>query len=399
MTLTGHEHDSDITCMDSDSEYVFTAAGRHVYAWKHGHRWLQHTYSGHESSIKAILAFGPYIISIDENNSMVVNDIKTEEFVVEIPFHKNYFDVSCLMHPATYLNKILLGSKQGSMKLFNVRSLDVVFQFSGWNSGIVVVEQSPAVDVVGIGLANGLIILHNLKFDESIMKFKQEWAPVTAISFRTDGPPLMVTASEAGHAVVWDLEKQKVSQQLRSIHSGSVEGAKYLANERLLVTSSSDNSLRVWSFSDYEEEGRLLHEREGHSDPPTCTRFYGPKGNHVLSSGLDSTLRCFSILSERLNRSFGYASYNRKYAKKVGAKKDPNRMPPIVSFSSEETRAKEWDNIVAIHQGLSMVTSWTFDKARMGDHKLAPKKDDPGNVAKVSDLLLLTVFCFDPFPF
>ena len=128
--LIGHEHDSDITCMDSDSEYVFTAAGRHVYAWKHGHRWLQHTYGGHESAIKSMLVFGPYIISIDEDNSMVVNDIKTEKFVVEMPFHKSHFDVSCLMYPATYLNKILLGSKQGSMKLLNVKSLAVCLPIS-----------------------------------------------------------------------------------------------------------------------------------------------------------------------------------------------------------------------------------------------------------------------------
>lgn len=374
--------------MDSDSEYVYTAAGTNVYAWKHGHRWLQHTYGGHKSTIRFILAFGPYIISIDDDSLMIVNDIKSEEYVFKTSFGTDVFNVSCLMHPATYLNKILIGSKQGPLKLMNIKNIEVVYDFKGWDSQVMVTEQSPAVDVVGIGLMNGLIILHNLKFDESLMKFKQEWAPVTAISFRTDGPPLMVTASQAGHAVIWDLEKQKVSQQLRSIHSGPIEGAKYLANERLLVTSSSDNSIRVWSFSDYEEEGRLLHEREGHSEPATCSKFYGPKGNHILSSGMDSTLRCFSTLSERLNRNFGYASYNRKYAKKVGAKKDPNKMPPVVSFCSEETRAKEWDNIVAIHQGLSVVTSWTFDKARMGDHKLEPKKDSPGNIATVSHTLI-----------
>lgn len=378
--------------MDSDSEYVYTAAGCHVYAWKHGHRWLQHTYGGHKTTIKHLLAFGPYIISVDQDNVMLINEIKSEKFVVEMSFGSDVFDISCVMHPATYLNKILLGCKQGKLKLLNIKSLDVVYEFKGWDSRVMVVEQSPAVDVVGIGLMNGLIILHNLKFDESLMKFKQEWAPVTAISFRTDGPPLMITASQAGHAVIWDLEKQKVSQQLRSIHSGPVEGAKYLVNERLLVTSSSDNSLRIWSFSDFEEEGRLLHERDGHSEPPTCTKFYGMKGHHILSSGLDSTLRCFSTLSERMNRNFGYASYNRKYAKKVGAKKDPNRMPPVISFCSEETRAKDWDNILAIHQGLSVVTSWTFDKARMGDHKLLPKSDTPNNLALVSLLILLCLF-------
>ena len=45
--------------------------------------------------------------------------------------------------------------------------------------------QSQAVDVVGIGLENGNVLLHNLKFNETLMQFQQDWGPVTAISFRT----------------------------------------------------------------------------------------------------------------------------------------------------------------------------------------------------------------------
>ena len=45
--------------------------------------------------------------------------------------------------------------------------------------------QAPASDVVAIGLASGQILLHNLKYDETITKFYQFWGPVTSIAFRT----------------------------------------------------------------------------------------------------------------------------------------------------------------------------------------------------------------------
>ena len=45
--------------------------------------------------------------------------------------------------------------------------------------------QAPAVDVLAIGLADGRIILHNLKHDKTVMDFKQDWGEVTALSFRT----------------------------------------------------------------------------------------------------------------------------------------------------------------------------------------------------------------------
>lgn len=49
-------------------------------------------------------------------------------------------------------------------------------------------------------------------------------------------------------------------------------------------------------------------------------------------------------------------------------------MPAITQFTSETTREKHWDSIVAIHSGLAAATSWSFDKRRMGDLKLVPEK-------------------------
>ena len=44
--------------------------------------------------------------------------------------------------------------------------------------------QSTAIDVVGVGLESGCVLIHNLRYDETLMKFQQDWGPVTAISFR-----------------------------------------------------------------------------------------------------------------------------------------------------------------------------------------------------------------------
>lgn len=49
-------------------------------------------------------------------------------------------------------------------------------------------------------------------------------------------------------------------------------------------------------------------------------------------------------------------------------------MPPILHFTTEITREKEWDNIAAIHSGLVMTTTWSFHKSKMGELKLIPEK-------------------------
>lgn len=100
-------------------------------------------------------------------------------------FDLSTFQVSCAVHPSTYLNKILLGSRQGPLQLWNIRTNRLIYSFSGWGSPVTSVVQSPAVDVVGVGLESGGVVIHNLRYDETLMKFHQDWGPITALSFRT----------------------------------------------------------------------------------------------------------------------------------------------------------------------------------------------------------------------
>ena len=55
-----------------------------------------------------------------------------------------------------------------------------------------------------------------------------------------------------------------------------------------------------------------------------------------------------------------------------GIKKDNNE---IQTYSQhflflEPSRQSDWDNIVACHRGLTMVTTWSYQRSTMGEHKL-----------------------------
>ena len=41
----------------------------------------------------------------------------------------------------------------------------------------------------------------------------------------------------------------------------------------------------------------------------------------------------------------------------------------------EPSRQSDWDNIIACHRGINMVTSWSYQRSTMGEHKLVPKRD------------------------
>lgn len=56
-----------------------------------------------------------------------------------------------------------------------------------------------------------------------------------------------------------------------------------------------------------------------------------------------------------------------------GSKAKALLMPPVIHFTTETTREKEWDNIAAIHRDYKMVTTWSFDRCKMGEMKIVPE--------------------------
>uniref|UniRef100_A0A6M2DGU2 Putative u3 small nucleolar rna-associated protein 21 n=1 Tax=Xenopsylla cheopis TaxID=163159 RepID=A0A6M2DGU2_XENCH len=393
LLSTSGLHPADITCMSADAFQVFTAADNTIFAWRRG-RELKHTYKGHEKSIHLMLPFGPLLLAVDEDNTMKIWDIKTEALHSELSFDRTTFHVTSILHPCTYINKILFGSEQGQMQLWNINTMKLLYTFKGWLKPIKVLEQAPAQDVVAVGLTDGTIILHNLKFDETVMEFQQDWGCIASISFRTDDKPMMVTGSMNGNVVFWDLEERKCIGQLENAHDGAVHGLECLPGEPLMLTSSNDNSLKLWVFDMPEGGPRLLRLREGHGVPPNFIRFHGALGQNLLSAGGDSTLRIFNTVTETFNKSLGKASSNRKATKKKHrTEHDPLILPPILEFTTETTREKEWDNIAALHFGKVAVTTWSYDKLKMGDLKLLHDRFKDKNTSQKFPNVHATCLC------
>lgn len=78
----------------------------------------------------------------------------------------------------------------------------------------------------------------------------------------------------------------------------------------------------------------------------------------------------FSTDHDSKNKSLGRATYNKAETRRRGLKYDEYKMPPIIDFSSNESKQSDWDGIVAVHENLRMVTTWDFVKSTMGKHKI-----------------------------
>lgn len=102
---------------------------------------------------------------------------------------------------------------------------------------------------------------------------------MSSLSFRADGQPWLASGDLVGEVLIWDLEKRRMRGAVREAHNGApVAHLHFLVNEPVLVSSSADNSLKMWIWDGHENaEARLLRFRCGHSAPPCCIQ-YAPRG-------------------------------------------------------------------------------------------------------------------------
>jgi U3 small nucleolar RNA-associated protein 21 len=180
----------------------------------------------------------------------------------------------------------------------------------------------------------------------------------------------MISGSNLGHMAIWNLEEKRLVAQVREAHGAAVDGMQALQLEPLMVTSSGDNSVKVWIFDMSDGSARLLRHRSGHSLPPARIRFHDPNGLNILSAGRDSVLMSFSTVHDSKNKSLGRASFNKAETRKTGLRLDEHKMPPIVELASNDVKQSDWDSVVCVHENLRMVTTWDYIKSTMGKHKI-----------------------------
>jgi U3 small nucleolar RNA-associated protein 21 len=104
--------------------------------------------------------------------------------------------ITSIVHPPTYLNKILLGFLSGELQLWNYSSQKMIYEIQAIRKyfdhlniqtpySISSLCTSPVLDVVGVGLSNGIVVVLNLKFDVILANHSQHKSSVTGVSFST----------------------------------------------------------------------------------------------------------------------------------------------------------------------------------------------------------------------
>ncbi|XP_056174804.1 U3 small nucleolar RNA-associated protein 21 homolog [Syzygium oleosum] len=377
LVLVGPQLPKKIRALASYREYTFAAYGSDVGVFKRAHQVA--TWSRHTAKVCLLLLFGEHILSVDVDGNVYIWAFKGMNENLSPVGHvllDSNFSPSCIMHPDTYLNKVILGSQEGPLQLWNISTKTKLYEFKGWNSSVCSCVSSPALDVVAVGCADGKIHVHNIRYDEELVTFSHSMrGSVTALSFSIDGQPLLASGSSSGVVSIWNLEKRRLQSVIRDAHDGSIISLHFFANEPVLMSSSADNSIKMWIFDTSDGDPRLLRFRSGHSAPPLCIRFYA-NGRHILSAGQDRAFRLFSVVQDQQSRELSQRHVSKR-AKKLKLKEEEIKLKPVIAFDVAEIRERDWCNVVTSHMDTPQAYVWRLQNFVIGEHILRPCPDNP----------------------
>lgn len=416
---------------------VFTAAGNFVYEYVRGKQVSSmssidemdsaaaSTSSSSAFNIAEIVLFGTTLCGISEDGRrLFVWDLQHKELATTIEFEGD-LTATHVVHPSTYLNKVVVTSKEGGLQIVNIQTRQIIHSFSSDTfqgatsttpSAITCVVQSPAIDILALGLNDGRIIVFDIRSGETLLQFQMSsdspshLASITALSFRTDNEAQTLASADVhGNIALWDLDNGgTLSSVVRRAHERHIGGLQFFPGQAILVSSGADNCIREWFFETPASPPRLLKERSGHASPPSTIRYYGSDGKSMLSASKgDRSLRYTSIVRE--SRSFELSQgagtgINSKKAKNLNLTLNELKLPPVEHMAfvgvgnsagiggtgNASTVKREWDDVLTAHaEGDVYARSWSVQNKRLGKHRFGVDgpKNDTGAV-KVSRMVM-----------
>ncbi|CAK7265827.1 rRNA-processing protein utp21 [Sporothrix epigloea] len=316
--------------------------------------------------VRQILIFGTWIVGLAKTRIEIWKSTTLEHYTTlqptaSSPGGNELTGGMCTM--PTFLNKLFVGRADGWVEIWNVSSGKLVYTIlppktQNPPGGVTCMEQTPALGLLAIAYAGGALVIHDVLRDQPLIHVEagtagvsadgENDAPVTSISFRTDGrgagqdgrlDGVMATAtSSSGDVTFWDLNKGgRIMGVLRSAHNppsgdpalmvrGGISKVEFLAGQPVIVTSGLDNSLRSWIFDEtpFSPIPRILHTRSGHAAPVSCLEFLpsdfdgAESGNKwLLSGGLDRSLWGWSLRRDGQSSELSQGNVRQK-AKKLG---------------------------------------------------------------------------------
>lgn len=365
------------------SKYRFAAEGGNIHAFSHHKPMWTHVHAPIvESKVSLLCARDDLLFSVGEDKTIVVWEIRSGERLQTIQIHGSETP-TCICFADGYNNKLLIGTIEGSVQLYNYQT--GAFLFSSRKDAPAPVDpriptSTPQVlcltcskyrDIVAYGTSSGDVVVYNYRTDKVVVSFHHNDTSVTSVCFRDDVDGQVISGTTHGDMAVWDIQERTLhgmisrTKQVRSReevldnpHTASVHSLLWYPGAQVLVSAGGDNALLQFRFDTIDGLGLLVRERRGHMGSCTSSHFFN--SDLVVTAGADQALRVTHVFSDRASWELSQGKIGKRQ-RETQQSRDLIKLSPATALASSTNRNYQWSSLVSIHDCSTQLCGWRMD--------------------------------------
>lgn len=362
VTAIGSRDDSTVVSLDSGQLQCYERAD------------LMWSVSTGLKECERIFVFEEFIIIVGFTDGSVQLLSRKGEMMNSFSIGKQ---VTAVIHPNTFLNKMLFGCSDGAVELWNVKTGSMVYRLVQDGPSVCCLAQAPDANIIAVGRADCTVTVMSIAADAketTLGQFKLAAAP-TSVAFRFDSPSndsQMMTSDESGEVVIWSIkEKARPICRMMNAHSGPIAMAAFLVGQPIIISfGRDDNAMKEWIVESEGRECRLLRSKEGLSSPLSQTMF---TSNDELVLHSNSTISLMSVVFSGLDPKIHHTRVHVNHATVLNA---ANCRVGQVAFANA-ARWLGWDDGIVSLAGEPFAKTIVKQKNADGKHLFTSPDNRP----------------------
>jgi WD40 repeat protein len=187
-----------------------------------------------------------------------------------------------------YSPDLASGSYDQSIKLWNVKTGNLLQTLEGHSSWVNSVAYSPDGQTVASGSRDSTIKLWNVKTGKLLQTLEGHSSSVKSVAYSPDGQTL-ASGSYDQSIKLWNVKTGNLLQTLEG-HSSWVNSVAYSPDGQTVASGSRDSTIKLWNV----KTGKLLQTLEGHSISVNSVA-YSPDGQTLASGSGDDTIKIWRL--------------------------------------------------------------------------------------------------------
>ena len=302
QTFTGGSFSVNTAAMSNNGKYLATGHNTNlIKIWDLVAGKLSKTLRSNERSGQVGIVAGITSLNFSQDDQYLVSgsgdgtaklwDIENETPLL-IYQGKSYFLNSAVISQDNKF--IVTGADTPIVSIFNTASPEAAVEFEGltdWVSSVDINTEKgllvAACDHDGANTINS-VLLWDLNAEKKPYEFKGHTQRVRSLKMSRNGK-LLVTGSNDGAALLWDLENKKKPLQKFLGHTFWVNSVDISSDGALVVTGSDDCTAKLWDA----KTGRELMTFTGHSAAVTVSITANAK--YVITSSRDAITKIWNV--------------------------------------------------------------------------------------------------------